>query len=42
MVVAELVSPQEEIFFRLTEVEDLSFETLLDLPVELTLELVPP
>ena len=40
-VVAELVSPQEKIFFRPTEVEELPIETLVDLSAEPTLELVP-
>ena len=40
-VIAELVPLQEEIFFRPTEVEKLLNETLVDLPAEPTLELVP-
>ena len=40
-VIAELVPLQEEIFFRSTEVEKLPNETLVDLPAEPTLELVP-
>ena len=35
-----LVSPQKEIFFRLTEVEELPVETFVDLSAEPTLELV--
>jgi len=40
--IVELVSPQEEISFRPTKVEELHVETLVDLPGEPTFELVPP
>ena len=36
------MSPQEEISFRSTEVEEFHVETLVDFSVEPTLELVPP
>jgi len=40
-VIAELAPLQEEIFFRSTQVEELPNETLVDLSVEPTLELIP-
>jgi len=41
-VITELVSLQEEIFFRPTEIEELPIETLVDLSAQPTLELVLP
>ena len=39
-IIAELVSLQEEISSRPTEVEELSIETFVDLPTEPNMELV--
>ena len=41
-IVAELMSPQEDIFFRPIEVKEFTVETLVNLPAEPTLELVSP
>jgi len=41
-VVAELMSLQEEIFSQPMEVVELSIETIVDLPAEFTIKLVPP
>ena len=41
-VIAESVSQQEEVSPQPMKVEGLPVETLVDLPAELTLELVPP
>ena len=41
-VVAELTPLQEKVSSRPTKVEELHVETLVDLPVEPTLEIVPP
>ena len=40
-VIVESVSQQEEIFPQPLEVEELLVETLVDIPAELTLKLVP-
>jgi len=40
-VLAELVSPQEKISSRPTEVEELPVETPINLPAEPTMKLVP-
>ena len=41
-VIAESVSQQEEVSLQPMKVEGLPIETLVDLPAEPTLELVPP
>ena len=41
-VIVESVSQQEEVSLQPMEVEDLPIDTLVDLPAETTLELVPP